>query len=315
MDECITKYIELAEAVFNIDQVLAGVIPAGDDRCRFDATVLETVVQNLVEKKLGDKNAKMEDPGQTEGPTFCPTYVVATSAVNSTGPAVLFRSYRSQEHDANECPIWKAARCTSAAPSFFRPMFVDIPAPGGYYLDGGLRYNNPSELALGEAGKIWTTVKRLCVVSIGTGQQKNVDFMDIKELDAPVGKDKAISRVSWACVLSNIPGARVMRKLKNAPSGLVELKKIAERCVEMSTSSDPVHEKMVELANSQDPDVRPRYHRFNVETGMDGIGLHEWRADKRMGQLTTQYMATKEERLKRDACVRDLMKPSDVECE
>jgi predicted acylesterase/phospholipase RssA len=55
-----------------------------------------------------------------------------------------FRDTMNYWYNANKCEIWQAARCTSAAPSFFRTMFVDVPAPGSWYIDGGLCHNNPS---------------------------------------------------------------------------------------------------------------------------------------------------------------------------
>jgi predicted acylesterase/phospholipase RssA len=294
---------------------MAGIIPTGDHRCRFDATILEAVVKKLVKEKLGDENAQMVDAAQSER-LVCPTYVVATSASNADGPAVLFRSYQCQGFNANKCAIWQAARCTSVAPSFFRPMFVDVPAPGGWYVDGGVRFNNPSELALAEAGRIWTRVKPFCLVSVGTGRQKNVEFMDIEISKSSIQKFEGTSKRSISRILSKIPGAQTFKNVKYAPAGLAELKKIAIACVEMSTSSEPVHDKMVGLANSRDPYIRAglRYHRFNVERGMDGIGLEEWKARVRMGELTARYLAEEEGRLKKEACVQDLLKPSVVEC-
>jgi Patatin-like phospholipase len=315
IEECIAKYIELAETVFNIDNVTAGVIPTGDDCCRFDASILESVIKNLVKQKLRDENTTMADPAQAEG-SFCPTYVVAMSASSAEGPPTLFRSYRCDGFNANKCTIWQAARATSAAPSFFKSMFVDVPAPGSWFVDGGVRFNNPSELTLAEAGRIWMRVKRFYLVSIGTGRQKNVEFMNIQDSDSPAGKIGGISKRSLSGMLSKIPGAQKVKKVKNAPAGLAELKKIAIACVEMSTISEPVHDKMVGIANSRDPDIRDglRYHRFNVERGMESIGLQEWKTTVRMGELTARYLAEEEGRLKRNACVQDLLNPSVVEC-
>ena len=122
--------MELSEKVFDLDKVIAGNIPIGDDQCRFDATVLENVIKHLIEEKLGNTNASIADTNSLDS-ELCPTFVVATSAANAEGPPVLFRSYGCEGFNANKCAIWQAARCTSAAPSFFKRMFVDVPAPGG----------------------------------------------------------------------------------------------------------------------------------------------------------------------------------------
>ena len=226
---------------------MAGNIPTGDDRCRFDATVLENVIKQLIEKKLGDPGAYMAELGSSDSKP-CPTFVVATSAANAEGPAVLFRSYTCEGYNANKCAIWQAARCTSAAPSFFKRMFIDVPAPGGWYIDGGLRHNNPSQLALDEAHRIWPTVKRFCLVSIGTGRQKNVEFVDIKDSDAP----EAINSESLVqSILSLMPGINIIQTVKNTPAGVKELKKIAKACVDMSTNSEPVHQTIFRLSTSR----------------------------------------------------------------
>jgi len=240
--------------------------------------------------------------------SFVPTFVVATRAGSADGSAVLFRSYRCEGFNADKCEIWQAARSTSAAPTFFKPMFVDVPAPGGWFVDGGVRFNNPSELALAEAGRIWTDVRRFTLVSIGTGRQENVDFMNIKDTQAPVTQSQ-----SEASFLSKIPGVQFLKKLTNSPSGLLELKNIGEKIVELSTSAEPVHSKMSALANSRDWENRLRYHRFNVERGMEKIGFQEWKTTIRMHELAQRYMTDEDGLVKRNACVQDLWKPSDVE--
>jgi predicted acylesterase/phospholipase RssA len=299
----------LSEQVFKRDQVLTGVIPTGDDRCRFDAGILESVIQNLVKDKLKDVNAIMAENVE-EGRKACPTFVVATSASNADGPAVIFRSYDCVGHSANKCKIWQAARCTSAAPSFFKPMFVEIPSPGGWYLDGGLRNNNPSQLAQYEAHLIWPTVKRFCAVSIGTGRQRNVEFVDIKDLDIPKATN---SKGAMRSILSRIPGRNTLDSVKNTPRGVIELAKIAKATVAMSTSAEPIHQTLLKSANSTDPERRFPYHRFNVDRGMETIGLEEWKARVRIAELTQRYMREEEGETKRNACAHDLLKPPPVE--
>lgn len=249
----------------------------------------------------------MADPDFEDPSKSCPTFVVATSANNAEGPPVIFRSYNCQGHSADKCAIWQAARSTSATPSLFKSTFVDVPAPGGWYIDGGLLHNNPSQLVLDEAHRIWPTVKRVCLVSVGTGRQKTVDFVDIEDSETPKVRE---SKYPLRSVISRVPGAKIVRTLKNT----LKLKKIAEACVRMSASSEPTHQTILKRANSHDADFCFPYHRFNVERGMDSIGFEEWKAKVRIGQLTTQYMREGEGEMKRNDCVKDLWKPEDVEC-
>lgn len=302
--------MQLGERVFKKDQVVAGVVPVGDDRCRFDSESLQTVIKELVESHLKDFDAVMADPPK-EGYKPCRTFVVATSASNADGPAILFRSYDCQGANSNECQIWEAARCTSAAPSFFKKMYVPLPAPGGWYLDGGLRHNNPSQLALDEGHRIWPTVKRFCLVSIGTGRQSNVEFVDIKDSDVPRTSG---SKSLFHSLGSRIPGAKAVRSAKNAPGGAMELAKIGKACVELSTNSEPIHQSIFKMAvQSHDPDLRFPYHRFNVDRGMETVGLEEWKANVRIGEFTRRYMTEGEGESKRNACVKDLLHPAAVE--
>jgi predicted acylesterase/phospholipase RssA len=297
-------YILLTEQIFQTDQVVGGVIPVGDDECRFDFDVLETVLKDIVKEKLGDQDAIMED--QTT--SACSTFVTGTSGLNADGPAVLFRSYRCKGHNADKCFIWQAGRATTAAPSFFKPMFIEEPLPGGWFIDGGIGHNNPTSLALDEGRRIYPNVKRFCVVSIGTGRQRSVRFVDSDMLiSCPNPKPRQNFGFS-------IPGARIAHTLKRMPSGVHVLEKIAEACVALSTSSERVHQILFAMANSDNPDIAFPYYRFNVEQGMKDIGLQEWKRIVELADHTRRYLSESESRLKRDNCVLNLTKPSPREC-
>src|SRR5277367_137836 len=297
--------MKLSEKVFNHDHLLFRVLPTGENGVRFDASILEEVLQNLVEEKLNDKDAHMAETSAADC-TPCPTFVVATSAAAGQGPPILFRSYNSEDNDADNCPIWKAARATSAAPSFFDPIFIDLPAPGAWYVDGGLRYNNPSQVALDEAHQIWPRVKRFTVVSIGTGRQSHVEFVNIKDSQPPQKSSKSL----FSRMISAVPGASA---IKNMPAGINELANVGKACVDMSTSSEPTHQAMLKLAFTTDSQARFPYYRFNVETGMNSIGLEEWKANVRIGELTRQYMREETRKVERIACVQYLIRPAPVE--
>jgi predicted acylesterase/phospholipase RssA len=69
--------------------------------------------------------------------------------------------------------IWEAARATSAASSFFDPIYISIGAVGEEFVDGATGANNPVQELWNEAKDLWdpepleSNLK--CIVSIGTG--------------------------------------------------------------------------------------------------------------------------------------------------
>jgi hypothetical protein len=105
----------------------------------------------------------------------------------------------------------------------------------------------------------------------------------------------------------------LVSKGKNVAGGLMELKNIGKRVVEMSTSSEPVHQELLKLSGSKDPAQQFPYFRFNVQRGMDGIGLEEWKAMVRIEELTSRYMAEADMERTKKACAEILWKPPQVE--
>ena len=277
--------------------MLKGVIPVGDDACRFDYQKLENVLKNVIKRKLNDENAIMAT-AIGDSPTV-PTFVVATKALRAESVPTLFRSYRCRGHNSSKCSIWQAARATSAEPTFFKPIDIDVPPPGDTYVDGGLTYNNPAELALSEATKLWPERTKVCLVSIGTGMLRSVPVVELQTSASICG--------GGGSKLWGIPGARTV---SNLLPGALAVKRMAEACVQLATNSEPAHQRVFRLAFSPDPQKRFQYHRFNVSRDMHNIGLEEWHKMREMGAHTAAYLGEGEGEIKRDECVRDLLQPS-----
>ncbi|KAF7894677.1 uncharacterized protein EAF01_010127 [Botrytis porri] len=76
-----------------------------------------------------------------------------------------------------QIPLWKIARCGSAAPWYFKPMSI----PGiGTFQDGGVRQNDPGNIALQEVSALFpNSLEPSLVVSLGTGAARvdNVPYM------------------------------------------------------------------------------------------------------------------------------------------
>jgi patatin-like phospholipase/acyl hydrolase len=243
-------------------------------------------------------------------PENVPTFVVATPDLHADGPPTLFRSYQCTGYNADKCTIWEAARATSAAPTFFKPIKIEIPTPGGTFVDGGLTHNNPAELALLEAQRIWSTVKRFCLVSIGTGRLKSVKVVD-RPSSVSAGSSSGAARSSS---LPRSKRPRVEEPAARSTDGLSALIKIGEICVQLATNSEFAHQRLLRHSQSDDPDKQFPYHRFNVERDMHEIELQEWDQMEAIGSHATAYMDECEGESKRDKCVQDLMNPAPIQC-
>jgi hypothetical protein len=123
VEECIDKYENLSKEVFDINNVLAGKVPVGDDQCRFDYVALQNTIKNIIKDKLSDENCTMDDIRHAKSKACC-SFVVAGRAESIDGPPVIFRSYGGEGHIPSKCAIWEAARATTDAPAFFKPNYI-----------------------------------------------------------------------------------------------------------------------------------------------------------------------------------------------
>ncbi|KAI1387387.1 uncharacterized protein F4822DRAFT_406280 [Hypoxylon trugodes] len=165
VQDCIDAYGKLSERVFKPRKRSFNVVGKGKDLWSlsgaFDADELAQAIREVVVQAGEDGNAKLleADPG-------CKVFVCAMRA-EITKP-VRLRSYETpttvQEVD---CTIVEAARATSAASSFFKPIVID----GQTFTDGATGYNNPVEEVFDEVNQIWPGGNRPIglFLSIGTG--------------------------------------------------------------------------------------------------------------------------------------------------
>ena len=176
--------------------------------------------------------------------------VGASDVTHAAGPT-LFRTYEVAKNRTYNCTIWEAARATSAAPTFFKRVKIGPPTSGVEFVDAGLGYNNPVKEVIAEAVRVFGEEAQIaCVVSIGTGQVGNTNFVK--------------------------PG--VFQKW--LPLDLISaLKRIA-------TDSGKTAEEM----NIKYGKVPGIYYRFDVDRGLQSIPLEEWKQLGAVRAHTGNYM-------------------------
>ncbi|KAI9688258.1 MAG: hypothetical protein M1822_001764 [Bathelium mastoideum] len=164
LDECITAYSELMNAVFVEKSSWLPFSWTGKLKAQFDSKKLKGAVENVISSR-GASPTDAFDDGKDRG---CHTFVCATAA---TAGIKRLRSYNVLDEENIRATICEAALATSAATGYFDPVSIGTRK----FVDGALGANNPVDEVEGEAANIWGhgtgDSKRLvkCFVSIGTG--------------------------------------------------------------------------------------------------------------------------------------------------
>lgn len=304
VEECVDTYLNLAKEVFNVDQILNGTIPVGDTQCRFDYKILEQHIKDMIRDRKGSEHYKMSEAANS--PPYCPTFVVAKTIVQVDGPPTLFRSYAGRNARASICPVWQAARATTATPSFFKEMFIDNPRPGIKYIDGGLGHNNPAEIALIEAGRLWTTAKAFCLVSIGTGRQKAVTMDRVDQLQ-PDEQWSLFDKMKEFHSMTMLPEWKTATEL---PIGVRSVINMAHALSKLAFNSEGVNDRLQRTSCSTDLTKRFPYYRFNPDRDLGDIGFGDWKEEKwqHIAAYTKQYLDEHDGETKLSDCVRALIK-------
>ncbi|OJD31457.1 patatin-like phospholipase [Diplodia corticola] len=165
IDECIEQYLKCMNKVFKDKSKLR---VAGQGQW-YDEKPLEDAIQQLVQERLPKegKDALLLDDSKK-----CKVFVMAfdNTKLGNSGPVYL-RSYVKKNNIFPEIKIWQAARATSAAPFYFKPIKVNDKDEKKYELiDGGMGANNPLGWLWNEAVDVFGAVTPTdCFLSIGTG--------------------------------------------------------------------------------------------------------------------------------------------------
>jgi hypothetical protein len=198
-----------------------------------------------------------------------------------------FRTYPIPLKNAlpDRTEIWKVARATSAADTYFDAMIID----GKEYSDGGVGNNNPVHMTLRDVQDIRgkdSFEKAVCVlVSIGAGQKSTRRARVENRLPSFIANRRAVRQIS----------------------------RLARRLVSASTNTEPAHRHMVDLATSVG---FQHYYRWTGGEEVSDLGLDEWQPKQKGNKLPTakfieenvkSYMQLPEIKAEIDECARALV--------
>ncbi|KAF8071587.1 acyl transferase/acyl hydrolase/lysophospholipase [Lyophyllum atratum] len=263
--ECIKVYTQLASQIFSANAIERAVNFAGTG-AYYKKDNFEKGLKALIKQKTGDENAPMLDPDTSNK---CKVFVVSgqSQSLNHTS-AEQFRTYPTKFPDAFAgCAIWQAARATSAAPTYLPAIKINSVE----FVDGGLKFNNPSILIMGEVNAIFGIARHIeCLLTIGTGMQPNnaIDRQPITPLSVP---------------------------------GYV--KSVAEAAIRVATDCENTHQLAQTLFIGRDD----TYFRFNagVRVGTNNwgpmIALDDWKGMDKLVAVTKTYLGGQTKRIEQCA--------------
>ncbi|OBT71251.1 hypothetical protein VF21_09480 [Pseudogymnoascus sp. 05NY08] len=263
--EAIDTYRALAKQVFSEKKA-----PGKDGT--FKASNLEKAIRDTIESKLGKGHA--DDKMFMTDTMSCKTFVCAVPAMHVNNQPRLFRTWSADENPGYNCTIWEAARATSAAPTFFKRIYIGDVGIEEEFIDAGMGCNNPVRYLVEEAINEFGPDRKVdCIISIGTGKSMAAGF-------------KAPGIFQRAVPLDLI---KVMKK--------------------MATDSEAEASRMKDRLRN----CHGLYHRLNVEQGLELVSLQEWEKLGEVKTHTEAYLRDKTIKQEIGVIVDALVgKPSDA---
>ena len=163
--------------------------------------------------------------------------------------------------------------------------------------------DNPSEIALKEARKLWPSWVKFGLVSIGTGRPKvnSIRLREGAEADPEVQKS-FLKDLKW-----NVPNfaKSAWNVATNSTSGVKALMKMAVALAQIVMNSEEVHQRLYNQSRLKETQFL--YFRFSVPRDVGDIGLEEWSRSDELGTYTDNYMLEAEVEEQRDCCLKFLL--------
>jgi predicted acylesterase/phospholipase RssA len=179
-------------------------------------------------------------------------FVCAVPAKHINKQPRLFRTWSADKSPGYNCTIWEAARATSAAPRFFKRIYIGDPGLQEEFIDGGIGCNNPVPYLIEEAGKEFGPERTVsCIVSIGTGKPK------VTAVKAPGLFQRVI------------------------PLELIKV--LADMATDTETEASAMKVRFQKCPGL--------YHRLNIERGLEEASLEEWERLGEVKSHTMAYLS------------------------
>ncbi|CAE6449103.1 unnamed protein product [Rhizoctonia solani] len=252
VSDAIKCYVELSDEIFSKKK-------HSWQEGKFKASLLEVAIKKILSRHSENRDAETRmfdpllQPNSTSESKGCRAFVCALSSENMEGTIPThFRTYESVWNPAPNCKIWEAARATSAAPTFFKPITIDDGGIPRKFVDGGVGVNNPTERVLAEAKDLFPEANISCILSIGTGQAKTISMSKTNAAANAIVPDYQLANV---------------------------VKKIATDC-----------EKMADKMAARFAPHQGVYFRFSVDQGMQNIGLGAFEKLSELAAHTSAYL-------------------------
>ncbi|QRV73547.1 patatin-like phospholipase protein [Ceratobasidium sp. AG-Ba] len=176
--------------------------------------------------------------------------VFVCAAFGKIGYIPRFRTYEVTADLMPDCTIWEGIRATMTAPTLFKPIVILDGPLEMHFVNGSAGCSNPTKELLDEAAKRFPGHHVATVVNLGAGYSQRDQLR---------------------------------------PDGLIsklQLIRIPQTLQKIATSCEETHDQLV-VRFKDHHDV---YFRFNVESGMQRVGLQEWKRVEEVRTHTRTYV-------------------------
>lgn len=210
---------------------------------------------------LDGEPAEDEPAFDVDQPRVCQSCCLTATHDEQLSEAYLLRSYPHYYSDdapnwitrynegADELPIWKVTRATTAAPFYFEMVRAEVDGVEKAFKDGGIRENNPSGAALSEFHALYEgrAHQPALLLSIGTGRPDQSQDGFAAAWPGPFGRLPFVSK-------------------------FMEKRAVVQNLLIKYTEGEKQHHQMREHAHGE----HTWYKRLNVSHGLESMPLDDW---------------------------------------
>jgi predicted acylesterase/phospholipase RssA len=343
------KYLDFSVRVFRIERIIAK-IPVGPNNAYFEPKALEDALKQVIREAHSTKSEN-ESMADYDEPS-CPVFVAATNAFAADGPLKLFRSYGDDKDSTPIWQAARAT--TAAPIFFPPARVDKPLPPRRYVDGGVMANNPAWEAVIEGKKYFKTRKCFIVSVGTGIQKPVNFIGKNVMattatqskmhepespqnpqtndEVEQPDSNQSSnsfsggvkylyaqartkISKTITAATTSMEPLTDKASQLTRMYGGARAAQHILEALITLTSNCEDIQRKVEDEAISEDDESsRFSYFRFNVQRGMDEIGLEEWRMSEAMAGLTDSYLdePTKVKKALKE-CAKGLESPSSVQ--